>query len=167
MSIANDHIGQLFSGLAPEAAQQLNAMFVEGSPAKLAGMDKPKQEAIYARAYGLYQKGRYRKALPLFTQLVVLDHLERRYVLGLAATHQMLSEHEEALTYYMAALMLQPMDPWPLLRCAECLSAQDKGEEAVEALALARQLCEAGYQPRALAHAVILEARFAARHGAR
>ena len=164
MSTDKSAVAADLASIASDAVQRLSSIVGEGALTASAQAGKATRESLYARAYGLYQKAHYRQALPLFTRLAALNRLERRYVLGLAATQQMLGDHAQALTSYLTALALQPMDPWPMLRCAECLWAQGRSVEAIEALALARQLCESGYQSEAMAYAVILDARFSAHH---
>lgn len=99
------------------------------------------RDALYTLAHGRYAQARYDQALPLFAHLVMLDHLEHRYLFGLGATLQMMGRHTEALPHYVAATVLVLDDPEPAMRCGECLQAMHRIDEAIESFELALLLC--------------------------
>lgn len=97
-------------------------------------------EALYQLGYGFYAQGRYSEAFRAFSMLVMYDHLEPRYMMGLAGAMQMLGRHTDALQQYMTAGLIMLDDPTPMFHAAECLISLQRLPEAVESLKLAADL---------------------------
>ena len=55
------------------------------------------ERQFYAIAFGLYEKGDYRGAAQLFTQLVLTDPFSEHYWQGLASSRQMAREYLAAV----------------------------------------------------------------------
>jgi type III secretion system low calcium response chaperone LcrH/SycD len=129
---------------AGQLSSQFASMLAQGGTlGAMQDITPAERDALYAVAYGMYGQARYEQALPLFAHLVILDHLERRYLLALASTLQVLGRHEEALPHYIAAMVLGFDDPEPAMRTGECLRALEKFAEAQESFELALSLCKA------------------------
>jgi type III secretion system low calcium response chaperone LcrH/SycD len=124
------------------SSQFVSALAKGGTLGSMRDITPSECDALYAVAYGMYEQARYEQALPLFSYLVILDHLERRYLLALAATLHMLARHEDALPHYIAAMVLGVDDPEPAMRCGECLRDLRKFDEAAESFELALSLCK-------------------------
>lgn len=106
---------------------------------KLADVD---DESLYTVGHHLYSQARYADAMPVFRYLVARHSLERRYLLALASSLQMLGRHAAALTNYLLASALEPNDPANLLHICECLISGGRLAEAREGLAMAQEICE-------------------------
>lgn len=91
-------------------------------------------EAVYALSFDLYRQGRYSDALKGFAFLVMVNHMDRRFHLGLASCSQMLQRYEQAVQHYTLASVMDMTDPLPTFHTAECLMALGMVAEAVEAL---------------------------------
>ncbi len=99
------------------------------------------ERQFYATAFGLYEKGDYRGAGQLFTQLVLTDPYLEHYWQGLASSKQMTRDYMAAIHAWSMVALLKEGDPLPHFHAAECfLSLEDK-EEALKALDAALNLC--------------------------
>lgn len=105
----------------------------------LTNSDVKATKQLYAKAYHLYESGRYRDALHFFRTLCVMDVDEVRHWVGLGATYQMLHDHTQALAAYGMAALLDETNPTVHLHAAECLLALKRIEECRNALSLAEQ----------------------------
>ena len=104
------------------------------------GITEDECEAMYQLGHGFYKQGHYRDAFKTFSQLVIWNHLEPRYVIALASACQMLGLHADALQHYMTATLALLDDPIPPFHCAECLIAMGRLPEAIESLELSLTL---------------------------
>ena len=95
------------------------------------GLTNENMEGLYALAYSEYNQGKYDKAQELFQLLCQLDHLEKKYWVGLGATRQMLKDYSNAIDAYSVAVMFDLNDPVPPMHAAECHLASGNREEAV------------------------------------
>jgi type III secretion system low calcium response chaperone LcrH/SycD len=105
------------------------------------GMTAESQESLYAAGHALYGQGQYKQARSLFAQLVLCDHMDPRYLKGMAATTQMLDEHELALQMYTVIAATNPGEPQPVMHAGECMLALGRQADAAEAFELAMSLC--------------------------
>ena len=64
------------------------------------GMTDDEMEAIYALAFNFYQTGNLEKAETLFRFLVMFDHLNVKYWLGMGAVHQVKKDYKKAIEAY-------------------------------------------------------------------
>ncbi|MDP1879844.1 MAG: tetratricopeptide repeat protein, partial [Parachlamydiaceae bacterium] len=85
-------------GKTPQAALEINAEILEN---------------MYAQAYRLYNTGKYKEAIHLFRMLIMMNSMEPKYALGLAACFHMLKEFKDAVQTYMLCLILDPNNPIP------------------------------------------------------
>ena len=92
------------------------------------------ERAMYHMGYTHYAQGKYSEALRFFGFLVICNHWDRRYHMGMAACLQMQQEHAEALKYYGIASMLDMTDPAPPMHIAECHLARGERPQACNAL---------------------------------
>jgi type III secretion system low calcium response chaperone LcrH/SycD len=98
-------------------------------------------ETMYAVGYNLYEQARYHDAFKIFSLLVIRNHLEPRYLSGLAGVCQMLGRYVEALQHYMAVVVADMNNPKPIFHAAECLIALSRREEARDSLKLVLDMC--------------------------
>ena len=107
----------------------------------LHGLKRADYEAVYNLGYNQYNQGKYQEAARSFIFLTFHNHLEPRYHKALGATLQMLGQYERAIASQATALMLNAVDPEPMLRMGECLIAMGNATDAIEMLEATRQLC--------------------------
>jgi type III secretion system low calcium response chaperone LcrH/SycD len=98
------------------------------------------QEKTYSAAYSLYQQGDYQAATQLFRALVFSDAFNESYWRGLASSHQMQTEFQEALQAWALVALLSQHDPYPHFHAAECLLSLKELEEGQKALNCAETL---------------------------
>lgn len=101
-----------------------------------------KEREFYAVAYGLYEKGDYRGAAQLFTQLVLTHPFNEHYWQGLASAKQMAREYLASVHAWSLVALLREGDPEPHFHAAECLLSLDEKEEALKALNAALEFCK-------------------------
>lgn len=142
MTASNDPLTAAdYSQLAERVAVHLRE---GGTLGDLAGITDEQFEALYAAAYRLYGAERYEEASKVFAYLGMTDPYDRRYTLGLGASHQMLKRWDEAIAAYALCMVLDVVDPVPAFHMAECLAG--KGELA-DAQSLLAQVVERCKQP--------------------
>lgn len=96
-------------------------MLKEGmSPQEAMGLDQQMLESIYAQAYRLYNTGKYIEATHLFRILIMMNAMEPKYTLGLAACFHMLKEYENAIQTYTMCSAIDPENPIPHYHSADC-----------------------------------------------
>ena len=99
------------------------------------------ERQFYATAFGLYEKGDYRGASQLFTQLVLTDPYSEHYWQGLAGSKQMARDYMAAVHAWSLLALLREGDPLPHFHAAECFLSLDEKEEALKALDAALDFC--------------------------
>lgn len=77
-------------------------------------------EAIYGQAYNLYNQGKYKDASYIFRLLMMLDYLNSKYSLGLAACLHRMKDYKQAANVYLMCGMLDPKNPIPHYHAADC-----------------------------------------------
>lgn len=77
-------------------------------------------EGIYGQAYRLYNTGKYVEAGKLFQLLIMINALEPKYLLGLAACFHMLKDYKNAVETYTICSLLDPQSPIPHYHCSDC-----------------------------------------------
>src|ERR1700722_5760516 len=92
------------------------------------------ERQFYASAFGLYEKGDYRGASHLFTQLVLTDPYSEHYWQGLASSKQMARDYMAAVRAWSMVALLKEGDPLPHFHAAECFLSLDEKAEALKAL---------------------------------
>lgn len=110
-------------------------------PKDAIGIPENVMEGIYAQAYRLYNSGVYHDAAQLFRLLVMLNALEPKYVLGLAACHHLLAQYDNALMTYSIVASLSPKDPMPNYHASDCYLRLGMKELALEQLQAALSKC--------------------------
>jgi type III secretion system low calcium response chaperone LcrH/SycD len=100
------------------------------------------ERQFYATAFGLYEKGDYRGAALLFTQLVLTDPYSEHYWHGLASSKQMAREYMAGVHAWAMVALLREKDPMPHFHAAECFLSLEEKEDALKALDAALDLCQ-------------------------
>lgn len=98
-----------------------NQLFKQGMlPKEAVGINNHVLENIYAQAYRLYNTGKYVEATHLFRILIMLNAVEPKYMLGLAACFHMLKEYNHAIQSYTMCSALDPKNPIPHYHTSDC-----------------------------------------------
>ena len=90
------------------------------SPKDAMGVNDTYLENVYAQAYRLYNTGKYAEATHLFRILIMLNAMEPKYMLGLAACFHMLKEYNNAIQTYTMYTALDPQSPIPHYHTSDC-----------------------------------------------
>jgi len=111
------------------------------SPQQAMGMSSSQTEHIYAQAYRLYNIGKYGEASHLFRILVMINAMETKYMLGLAACHHMMKEYVNAIESYTMCSALDPDNPIPHYHSSDCYLQMKEYLSAMLCLELAIENC--------------------------
>lgn len=104
---------------------------------ELKGITKAEMEAVYSVGFNMYRTGRYDDAEKIFRFLVLFDHLEPKYWLGVGAIQQVRKDYQGAIASYGYSSFLDLSNPKPQLHAAECfLALGDKVNAASSLMAL-------------------------------
>ena len=113
----------------------------EATLKQLKGVSNDELEAIYSLAFGYYRTGKYDDALKLFQFLVMFDHLNAKYWMGLGAVQQVLKDYSNAVLSYGYSSFLKLDNPKPQLHAAECFLAMGDKVKAASALYALNEYC--------------------------
>ena len=117
-------------------------LFQDGSTlAELKGITRRELNAVYQMGLGFYNTGRFDDAEKVFTFLVMFDHLEPKYWLGVGAVQQVKKNFEKAKAAYVQASMLDIHNPKPQYYAAECYLALGQRDDAVATLETLLEYC--------------------------
>ena len=108
---------------------------------QLKGISNEELEAIYSLAFGYYNTGRFEEALKLFQFLVLFDHLNKKYWLGLGAVQQVMKDYTNAIASYGYCSFLDLTNPKPQLHVAECFLALGDKKNAASSLEALNEYC--------------------------
>lgn len=121
------------------------------------GFTEEEYEAIYNLGFNQYNQGKFEEAARYFRFLTFYNHLEPRYAKAMGACLQMLERYPDAVSAYTMAIVMDAMDPEPMLRVAECLIAMGEVADAAETLDGVIKVCdEAGGHDAIKARAIAL-----------
>ena len=105
------------------------------------GISNEELEAVYSLAFSYYNTGKYDEAFKLFQFLVLFDHLNPKFWMGVGAVQQVKKDYKGAIASYCYASFLDISNPKPQLHAAECYVALGDRENALSALAALEQYC--------------------------
>ena len=108
---------------------------------QLKGVTNAELEAVYTLAFGYYRTGKYDEALKLFQFLVLFDHLNAKYWMGLGAVQQVLKDYQNAVASYGYCSFLKLDNPKPQLHAAECFLAMGDKRNAASSLEALNEFC--------------------------
>ena len=106
-------------------------------PKDALGLTDAMVEGIYGQAYRLYNTGKYQDASRLFRLLVMLNSLESKYAMGLAACFHMLKEYRSAIDSYTLVSIVDPESPIPFYHTSDCYIQMGDNVSALVALEMA------------------------------
>jgi type III secretion system low calcium response chaperone LcrH/SycD len=117
----------------PQMMEALRLVMNGATMAEAKGVSEKQVEGLYALAYQVYQAGDYAKAEAAFATLCLLNHLEKRFWLGLGGARRQLGKNVEAVQAFSMAAMQDLLDPVPPLQAGMCLLAMKDKENAANA----------------------------------
>ena len=116
-------------------AEGVQALIKENATLKqLKGVTNDELEAVYTLAFGYYRTGKFEEAQKLFQFLVLFDHLNAKYWMGLGAVQQALKDYPNAVVSYAYCSFLKLDNPKPQLHAAECFRAMGDKRNAASSL---------------------------------
>ena len=123
-------------------AEGVKTLIEKGSTLKqMRGITNEELEAVYTLAFGYYRTGKFNEALKLFQFLVLFDHLNAKYWMGLGAVQQVLKDYQNAVLAYGYSSFLNLDNPKPQLHAAECFLAMGDKRSAASALFALNEYC--------------------------
>lgn len=118
-------------------------MFKQGmSPKDAMGINANILENVYAQAYRLYNTGKYIEAAHLFRILIMMNVMEPKFLLGLAACFHMLKEYENAIQSYTMCSAIDPGNPIPHYHSSDCFIQMKDYLSALVCLEIAIDLAD-------------------------
>ena len=125
-----------------KVAKGVEALIKDNATLKqLKGVSNEELEAVYALAFGYYRTGKYDEALKLFQFLVLFDHLNAKFWMGLGAVQQVLKDYQNAVVSYGYCSFLKLDNPKPQLHAAECFLAMGDKRNAASSLEALNEYC--------------------------
>ena len=100
----------------------------------LKGITESEMEAVYSLGYNYYRTGNVENAEKVFKFLVLFDHLNPKFWMGLGAVRQVKGDLAGADAAYSYASFLDLSDPKPQFHAAECYLSMGDRESAASAL---------------------------------
>ncbi|OHE73967.1 MAG: CesD/SycD/LcrH family type III secretion system chaperone [Verrucomicrobia bacterium GWF2_51_19] len=100
----------------------------------LFGMNADQLEAFYSLGHHLYAGNKYDSAEKVFRGLCILDSMQKKYWLALAACLQMQERYEQAIEAYGSAFIIDAEDPEVYEQLAHCYIGTRNIAEAVKCL---------------------------------
>lgn len=121
---------------SPAEAEEMKDLFFKNARTfqDFTALTPDSMEVIYLVAYNHYNAGKYEDAEKVFRLLTTLNHFERKYWKGLAAARESLKQFEPALQCYGYLGMMDPYDPYPAFKAAQCLLALGRPKDAESGL---------------------------------
>ena len=135
---------EITNDMIAEAAQKFATGFA--TMRELKGITKAEMEAVYSVGFNMYRTGRYDDAEKIFRFLVLFDHLEPKYWMGVGAIQQVRKDYQGAIASYGYASFLDLKNPKPQLHAAECFLAMGDKVNAASALIALDKYCPADTQ---------------------
>lgn len=102
---------------------------------ELKGITDAEMEAVYSLGFNFYRTGNIENAEKVFKFLVLFDHFNPKYWIGMGAVLQVKKQYQGAITAYAYASFLDIKDPKPQYHAAECYLALGDRANASSALA--------------------------------
>lgn len=113
---------------------------------ELKGITDAEMEAVYSLGFNYYRTGNVENAEKVFKFLVIFDHFNPKYWIGMGAVLQVKKQFHGAIAAYAYASFLDIRDPKPQYHAAECYLAAGDRENAASALAALERFAPADTQ---------------------
>lgn len=130
--------------MADEMLAQIRKMAAEGGTiANAKGISREQLESVYAIGLNYYTTGNTEEAEKVFNFLVLFDHSNAKYWMGLGAVLQVGREFERASKCYAMSSFLDLTDPKPAYHAVECFLAMKDKTNAASAIAMLEKYADA------------------------
>ena len=117
---------------------------VDGVPiSAVKGYSDDEIEAVYQVAYNLYQQQQYDKAEKLFAFLMLHEHTDSRFSIGLGGCCQLMGKYDKAIIAYSCAAVVDATNPVPAFHACECYMSLRDWDNARKAIVAIETVCEA------------------------
>ncbi len=120
MRKAVDNAAETLQKEKGEAVKGVSSPIKQTSIKDMVGMSDESIESLYSHAYLLYNTGRYKDAIQVFRLLTLLNALESKYIMGLAACFHMMKEFRTAASSYALVSVIDPENPVPYYHASDC-----------------------------------------------
>jgi type III secretion system low calcium response chaperone LcrH/SycD len=120
MRKAVDKAAEKVKGSKEEAFKKNTNAQIPTTVKDMLGISEESIESLYSQAYLLYNTGRYRDAIQVFRLLTMLNPMESKYTMGLAASLHMLKEYKGSAAMYTLVSILDPENPIPHYHASDC-----------------------------------------------
>lgn len=120
MRNAANQAAEDFAKRKKEAFDKLNSLEKYKTAQGVAGVPDDAMESLYSQAYLLYNTGRYKDAIQVFRLLALLNPMESKFIMGLAACFHMMKEYRSASSTYALVSILDPQNPIPCYHNSDC-----------------------------------------------
>ncbi|MEJ2754818.1 MAG: SycD/LcrH family type III secretion system chaperone [Gammaproteobacteria bacterium] len=129
------------NALCQEDVDAIMEQMLEGTTlAEIKNITPEALEVLYSVAYRFYTSGHYQKAALFFQNLILLNHWDKRYLYGMAASLQGLKLYEEALNIYSALYFVDAGNPELCLNAGVCRLAMGDRAEAEDGFKMALEI---------------------------
>ena len=133
----------------PEQVRVLLELARNGlSPGGIHGVTDAEYRVLYSIAQELCEAGDFAGALPLTLQLVVNKGDDARFAFLAGTCLQRLGIHDQAVSMFALALTLDVSHVAALYRLGECLKAEGRRDDAIQAFEAAIGMARAGDEYR-------------------
>ena len=106
------------------------------------GLTKKHIEALYMKAFRLYETGKVTDALTYFHLMLLLNSNDKRAWLGCAACFEIMKQYDPAIHCYLYASFVDRNDPMSLFRAFHCYLEINEKNYALQALEMAIQIAD-------------------------
>lgn len=137
MRNAADEAAQKFAKKKQEAFAKLNSLEKFKTAQAGGGITDEGMEGLYSQAYLLYNTGKYKDGLQVFRLLALLNPMESKFIMGLAACFHMMKEYRSASSTYALVTILDPQNPVPCYHNSDCYIQMGDKISAMTALEMA------------------------------
>ena len=114
-------------------------------------------EIIYQHGYKLFQNGKYKEALNIFTTLRQLDITDLRFSFAIAACYHYSKDYLNAAANYSIYKYMDPLNPIPCFHLYDCYMKANYPVSALFALEEALTLAERSPEYASLKEKILLE----------
>lgn len=136
----------LSSGFSGSMKANIDKLTQKGtSPKDALGLTDAMVEGVYGQAYRLYNTGKYKEAIQIFRLLLMINSMEPKYAMGLAACFHMMKDYQAAVNLYNVIGVLDPNSPISFYHASDCYIQMGDPLSALVALEMA--IKRAGEKP--------------------
>lgn len=139
-------IAELSPDISPQEkkklAEAIEKALAEGIPVKdTLKINDDTMEYLYAYGHRQFSIRKYDTAVRMFQLLYMLNPLDSRYALGVAAAYQMAKDYEKAIGWYLALSAIDEESPLPFYYMSDCFLKKLEPKASLEYLRKTVERC--------------------------